>query len=61
MIAEGRQAQEELGRQLLDELRQLWEAAGQVAVVGDGAPWIWETASWLFPRAVRILDWYHLS
>lgn len=31
------------------------------AVVGDGAPWIWETASWLFPQAVQILDWYHLS
>lgn len=36
-------------------------SARAVAVVGDGAPWIWETASWLFPRAVQILDWYHLS
>jgi Uncharacterised protein family (UPF0236) len=35
--------------------------ARAVAVVGDGAPWIWETARWLFPRATQILDWYHLS
>jgi len=33
MIAEGRQAQEELGRQLLDELKQLWERSGQVGAV----------------------------
>jgi len=35
--------------------------ARAVAVIGDGAPWIWETANTLFPRAVEILDWYHLS
>jgi hypothetical protein len=35
--------------------------ARSVAVLGDGAPWIWELAQWLFPRAVQILDWYHLS
>jgi hypothetical protein len=35
--------------------------ARAVAVLGDGAPWIWELAGWLFPRAVEILDWYHLS
>jgi hypothetical protein len=52
------------------EFRQtLWQealvrgafTAGAVAVVGDGAPWIWETASWLFPQAIQILDWYHLT
>jgi hypothetical protein len=31
------------------------------AVLGDGAAWVWELASLLFPRAVQILDWYHLS
>jgi len=31
------------------------------AVLGDGAAWVWELASYLFPRAVQILDWYHLS
>jgi len=35
--------------------------AGVVAVLGDGAPWVWETAAHLFPRAVEILDWYHVS
>lgn len=32
-----------------------------VAVLGDGAPWVWETAGYLFPRAVQILGWYHLT
>lgn len=32
-----------------------------VAVIGDGAPWVWEMASHLFPYAVQILDWYHLT
>jgi hypothetical protein len=31
------------------------------AVLGDGAPWVWELASLLFPRATQILDWYHLT
>lgn len=35
--------------------------ARRVAVVGDGAPWVWELATWLFPRGVQILDWYHLT
>ena len=33
--------------------------ARAVAVVADGAPWIWNTADMLFPRSVQILDWYH--
>jgi len=36
-------------------------AARSQAVIGDGAPWIWEMASHLFPYAVQILDWYHLT
>jgi hypothetical protein len=36
-------------------------AARRQAVIGDGAPWVWDTASWLFPQAVQILDWYHLT
>jgi hypothetical protein len=35
--------------------------ARAVAVLGDGAAWIWELVRWLFPRAVEILDWYHVS
>lgn len=33
--------------------------ARQVAVIADGAAWIWDTANTLFPRATQILDWYH--
>jgi len=33
--------------------------AAAVAVVADGAPWIWELAHLLFPRATQILDYYH--
>lgn len=35
--------------------------AAAIAVIGDGAPWVWEIASLLFPRATQILDWYHLT
>ena len=35
--------------------------ASAQAVIGDGAPWVWEMASLLFPRATQILDWYHLT
>lgn len=35
--------------------------AGAQAVIGDGAPWVWELAGLLFPQATQILDWYHLS
>lgn len=35
--------------------------ARSVAVIGDGAPWVWEMASYLFPYATQILDWFHLS
>jgi len=33
--------------------------ARALAVVADGAPWIWNIADTLFPRSVQILDWYH--
>jgi len=35
--------------------------AREVAVLGDGAPWIWDLVDHLFPYAVQILDWYHLT
>lgn len=35
--------------------------ARSVAVIGDGAPWIWELVAEVFPYAIQILDWYHLS
>jgi hypothetical protein len=53
---------------------QVGEALGQVkaaglipeeqvrlCVIGDGAKWIWNRARELFPSAVPILDYYHLS
>lgn len=33
----------------------------QVAVVGDGAEWIWQEAAKHFPQAVEILDYYHVT
>ena len=33
----------------------------EVVVIGDGAPWIWNMYEELFPDAVTILDYYHLS
>ena len=53
--------------QLGEALRQVMEAGlipeGQVrlCVIGDGAKWIWNQAKDLFPSAVQILDYYHLS
>src|ERR671918_2070580 len=53
---------------------QVGEALGQVkeagltpeekvrlCVIGDGAKWIWNQVKERFPRAVQILDYYHLS
>ena len=36
------------------------EAPRQV-VLGDGAPWIWNTAMELFPQATQILDRFHVK
>lgn len=35
--------------------------AADVAVVADGADWIWNLADDLFPGAVQIVDWYHAT
>jgi hypothetical protein len=35
------------------------ETAQLLVFLGDGAAWVWKTASELFPHAVQILDWYH--
>ncbi len=40
--------------------RQVPEAA-DVAVVADGADWIWNLAEDLFPDSVQIVDWYHAT
>jgi len=32
-----------------------------LVVLGDGAEWIDQTVAWLFPKALRILDYYHAA
>jgi hypothetical protein len=39
--------------------RRGFERAQRHVVLGDGAPWIWNIASELFPRAIQIVDRYH--
>lgn len=29
--------------------------------LGDGSPWVWNLADELFPEAIKVLDYYHLS
>jgi hypothetical protein len=33
--------------------------AKELAVIGDGAKWIWDLADKEFPFAIKIVDWYH--
>ena len=50
------------GRRLaLEAHRRGLEGAGAVAVLGDGAAWIWNLAGEHFPSATCIVDWYHAS
>ena len=50
------------GRRLaLEAHRRGLEGAEAVAVLGDGAEWIWNLAAEHFPGAVRIVDWFHAS
>ncbi len=36
-----------------------WWAAHTTAVVGDGAPWIWNLANHYYADSTHIVDWYH--
>jgi hypothetical protein len=36
-------------------------SADQSSVTADGAPWIWNVASDLFPDSTQIVDWYHAT
>jgi hypothetical protein len=53
--------------QLGEALRQVKEAGlipeekVRLGIIGDGAKWIWNQARELYPSAVQILDYYHLS
>jgi len=39
--------------------RRGFDRAGRQAVLGDGAPWIWNLAGEAFPAAVQIVDRFH--
>jgi hypothetical protein len=48
-------------RERLDALLRAEKAdeVDTVVWVGDGAPWIWNLADEICPKAVQVLDWYH--
>jgi hypothetical protein len=48
-------------RLALEAHRRGLEGAGRVAVLGDGAAWIWALAEAYFPGALQIVDWFHAS
>jgi hypothetical protein len=48
-------------RLALEAHRRGLEGAGPVAVLGDGAAWIWQLAAEHFPQATQIVDWFHAS
>jgi hypothetical protein len=53
---------EVFGRRLaLAAHRRGLERARAVAVLGDGAEWIWNLAAEHFPHATCIVDWFHAS
>lgn len=49
------------GRLYAEAVRRGLNAAEKVAVVGDGAPWVWNLADLHFPGAVKIVDFYHAA
>jgi hypothetical protein len=48
-------------RLALEAHRRGLEGGRQIAVLGDGAAWIWVLAAEHFPGAVQIVDWFHAS
>jgi hypothetical protein len=48
-------------RLALEAHRRGLEGAGRVAVLGDGAEWIWQLAAEHCPHATQIVDWFHAS
>lgn len=37
------------------------QLAHELVMLGDGADWIWNLVTALFPHAIQILDWFHAS
>ena len=48
-------------RVLREAARRRFTAADRTVVLGDGAPWIWSIAQELFPRAIQIVDRFHVK
>ena len=48
-------------RLALEAHRRGLEGAGVIAVLGDGAEWIWHLAAEHFAHATQIVDWFHAS
>ena len=44
-----------------EALRRRFQQAPRQAILGDGAAWIWNLASELFPDAIQIVDRYHAN
>jgi hypothetical protein len=47
------------GRMYAEAKRRGIDSAKDVAILGDGAPWIWNIADECFPGATHIIDLYH--
>ena len=52
---------EAFGAMARAEFRRRFSHAGEVVVIGDGAPWIDTIAQGHFQGATRIVDWYHAA
>ena len=48
-------------RVLREASRRRFTEAQRTAVIGDGAPWIWRIAQELFPKAIQIVDRFHVK
>jgi uncharacterized protein UPF0236 len=48
-------------RVLREASRRRFTQAERTVVLGDGAPWIWGIAQELFPRAIQIVDRFHVK
>ena len=48
-------------RVLREATRRRFTEASCPVVIGDGAPWIWRIAQELFPRAIQIVDRFHVK
>jgi hypothetical protein len=48
-------------RVLREASRRRFTQAHRAVVLGDGAPWIWKIAQELFPRALQIVDRFHVK